>query len=82
MPLYELFCMAKPALQRVAAGQLMRTAATAVLNKGGILTNLKSYGDRELAYQIRRPGMKFNKVGSHLKSSIPPFAQVYILVRL
>jgi small subunit ribosomal protein S6 len=62
MPLYELFCMARPALQRDVAGQLMRKAATAVLSRGGILTDIRSYGDRELAYEIRRPGLRMSEV--------------------
>ncbi|BDA51076.1 probable 30S ribosomal protein S6 [Coccomyxa sp. Obi] len=61
MPLYELFCMAKPALARTQASQLLRSAASAVLSKGGVLTDIKSYGERELAYEIRRPGMKLNE---------------------
>lgn len=64
MPLYELFCMAKPALARTQASQLLRSAASAVLSKGGVLTDIKSYGERELAYEIRRPGMKLNEVCS------------------
>lgn len=54
--------MAKPALARAQASQLLRSAASAVLNKGGVLTDIKSYGERELAYEIRRPGMKLNEV--------------------
>lgn len=62
MPLYELFCMSRPALLRSDASQLLRSAASAVLSRGGLLTDIKSFGDRELAYEIRRPGMKLNEV--------------------
>ncbi len=62
MPLYELFCMARPALARPDAAQVMRNVAAAVLNKDGILTDIKSYGDHPLAYTIRRPNQRYNEV--------------------
>ena len=66
MPLYELFCMARPALARPDAAQLMRNVAAAVLNKDGILTDIKSFGDHLLAYTIRRPGQRYEEVRSML----------------
>ena len=62
MPLYELFCMARPALARPDAVQLMRSVAAAVLNKDGILTDIKSFGDHPLAHTIRRPGQRYEEV--------------------
>lgn len=62
MPLYELFCMARPALARTDAAQLMRNVAAAVLKKDGILTDIKSFGDHPLAYTIRRPGQRYEEV--------------------
>ena len=62
MPLYELFCMARPALARPDAALLMRNVAAAVLNKDGILTDIKSFGDHPLAYTIRRPGQRYEEV--------------------
>ena len=62
MPLYELFCMARPALARHDAAQLMRNVAGAVLRKDGILTDIKSYGDHPLAYTICRPGQRYEEV--------------------
>ena len=62
MPLYELFCMARPALARPDAAQIIRNVAAAVLSKDGILTDIKSYGDHPLAYTIRRPGQRYDEV--------------------
>ena len=65
MPLYELFCVARPALSRSECITLIQNAASAVLQRGGILTDIKSFGERELAYEIRRPGLRMNEVCSH-----------------
>ena len=62
MPLYELFCMARPALARPDAAQLIRNIAGAVLNRDGVLTDIKSFGDRQLAYTIKRPGQRYEEV--------------------
>lgn len=72
MPLYELFCMARPALARPDAAQLMRNVAAAVLNKDGILTDIKSFGDHPLAYTIRRPGQRYEEVRCMLSHDIMP----------
>ncbi|CAL5228552.1 g11708 [Coccomyxa viridis] len=53
--------MARPALARPDAAQVIRTVAAAVLNKDGILTDIKSYGDHPLAYTIRRPGQRYDE---------------------
>ena len=63
MPLYELFCLAKPALQRTQQAELLRSAAQVVLQRGGVLTDVKSFGERPLAYTVRRPGSKCDEVG-------------------
>lgn len=57
--LYELFCLAKPALSKPALTEIMRTASQAVLAKGGVLTDIKSFGQRPLAYDIRKPGERY-----------------------
>ncbi|CAK0786027.1 hypothetical protein CVIRNUC_009240 [Coccomyxa viridis] len=61
MPLYELFCMARPALARPDAAQLIRNIAGAVLSRDGVLTDIKSFGDRQLAYTIKRPGQRYEE---------------------
>ena len=62
MPLYELFCLARPRLPKAQLGDIIKLAARTVLDKGGLLTDVKSFGERELAYEIRKPGAKYNEV--------------------
>lgn len=66
MPLYELLCLAKPALPRADMARMMQKAGEVVLDKGGVLTNLTSFGDQHLAYNIRRPFEKYDKVRHRL----------------
>ncbi|KAK9804428.1 hypothetical protein WJX72_012124 [[Myrmecia] bisecta] len=61
MPLYELFCLARPALPRAALAEVIEAAGRAVFAKGGVVTDIKSYGDRKLAYEIRKPGAKYEQ---------------------
>lgn len=62
MPLYELFCLAKPRLQKKQLAEIMKVANSAVLNHGGVITDIKSFGQQPLAYEIKRPGEKFSEV--------------------
>lgn len=62
MPLYELFCLTRPAAGRQALSQILKTAGQAVLNKGGVLTDLTFFGEQRLAYEIRNPSGKFGMV--------------------
>ncbi len=61
MPLYSMFCMAKPAIGRAAVGSMMRLAGTTVLSKGGVLTDIVSFGQQDLAYDIRNQGVKYSQ---------------------
>lgn len=56
MPLYELFCLAKPRIANADLASLMKQAGRIVLNSGGVLTDVKSFGSQKLAYVIKRPG--------------------------
>ena len=62
MPLYELFCLAKPRLNKAALGDIIKLAGRKVLDKGGVITDVKSFGEQRLAYEIRRPGEKYEEV--------------------
>ncbi len=62
MPLYELFCLTRPVAGRQALSQIIKTAGQAVLDKGGVLTDLTFFGEQRLAYEIRNPSGKFGKV--------------------
>ncbi|KAL4853681.1 37S ribosomal protein MRP17 [Chlorella vulgaris] len=61
MPLYELFAVAKPALGQAAIGSMMKAVASKVMEQGGVVTDLRSYGERKLAYDIRQPNVRFAK---------------------
>lgn len=61
MPLYELFCLARPQLQKTHLADIIRKAGVAVFDKGGVVTDIKSFGDRKLAYDIRKPSGKYSE---------------------
>uniref|UniRef100_A0A7S0YER5 Mitochondrial ribosomal protein S6 n=1 Tax=Polytomella parva TaxID=51329 RepID=A0A7S0YER5_9CHLO len=54
MPLYELLCLVKP-LAKPEVATLMKGVGQRVLSKGGFITEVQSYGEQQLAYDIRRP---------------------------
>lgn len=62
MPLYELFCLAKPRIGKQALADIIKLAGRTVLDKGGVITDVKSFGEQKLAYEIRKPGAKFEEV--------------------
>ena len=41
---------------------MIKTAGQAVLNRGGVLTDVTFYGEQPLAYEIRKAGTKFGRV--------------------
>lgn len=64
MPLYELFCLSKAQLSKVQLSEVIKLAGRIVLNHGGVITDVKSFGEQQLAYEIRRPGEKHHAVRS------------------
>lgn len=62
MPLYDLVCLAKPALERTVLSGMMQRVGTVVMDRGGVLTDIKSYGDQLLAYDIKKPFERYDKV--------------------
>ena len=62
MPVYELFCLARPGLAKQSLTSVIEKAGKAVFGNSGVLTDIRSYGDRELAYPIRKAGSKFSEV--------------------
>lgn len=71
MPLYELFCLTRPAAGRKALAEMIKTAGTAVIQKGGVLTDVTFYGEQKLAYEIRDTTGKFDKVEMALVCASP-----------
>ena len=62
MPCYRLFCLAKPGLGREQQVAVIRTAATSILDGGGVLMDLRSFGEKALAYIVRPAGQAFDEV--------------------
>ncbi len=67
MPYYEVFALARPQLSTAQCAEVLRGAATVLLQKGAILTSISNYGERKLAYKIRRPGAAFTQVCHRIK---------------
>jgi small subunit ribosomal protein S6 len=67
MPLYELLCLTRPELARPEITKIIQRIGTSVLSSGGIITDIKSYSNQLLAYDIRVPYKKFDEV-----REIPP----------
>lgn len=69
MPLYEILCMARPLSARKELVEIVSRAGNAVLSSGGIVIDVKSYGQQTLAYTIKtRSGEKMRQVrGSSAK---------------
>ena len=68
MPCYRLFCLAKPGLGLEQQAAVIRAAALAVLDGGGVLMDVQSYGEMPLAYPVRPAGQRFDEVRCH----VPP----------
>jgi small subunit ribosomal protein S6 len=73
MPLYELFCLAKPRLGKAVLSDIIKLAGRTVLDKGGVITDVKSFGEQKLAYEIRRPGEKYEEVSARCPFKIFQF---------
>ena len=56
MPLYDALAVVASKLPRAQVAVILRKAANAVYEGGGVLTDITSYGSQELAYPIRKYG--------------------------
>eukprot|EP00882_Tetradesmus_deserticola_P012043 GHRQ01012755.1.p1 GENE.GHRQ01012755.1~~GHRQ01012755.1.p1 ORF type:complete len:133 (+),score=43.70 GHRQ01012755.1:478-876(+) len=61
MPLYELLCLARPLLRKDELGRMIQKVGSLVHSKGGVITNVNSYGEQNLAYKIKGVQGKFDK---------------------
>jgi small subunit ribosomal protein S6 len=61
MPLYELLCLAKPALPKAEMVALIKNLGDVLYKKGGFITQLKSFGEQHLAYDLRRPFERYDR---------------------
>jgi small subunit ribosomal protein S6 len=62
MPLYNVVAILKAAATRPSVSEVLRRAAVQVMDAGGVVTDIKSYGTRELAYEIRKAGETHKQV--------------------
>ena len=53
MPLYDVLAIVRASLPRAQVAAILRKAAGAVYDAGGVMTDVRSYGVTELAYKIR-----------------------------
>lgn len=61
MPLYELMYMVKPAVNLGQLFDLTRKAGKEIIQRGGVLTQITSYGCPALAYPIKKPGARYEE---------------------
>lgn len=62
--LYELMCLAKPALPRAEMAFMMQQAGDLIMDRGGVVTDVVSFGEQLLGYDVRKPFVKFDRVRS------------------
>lgn len=62
MPLYELFALSRAGVPKAQLADIIRTLGKQVMDQGGVVTAITSYGERRLAYDIRRPGERHAEV--------------------
>ena len=62
MPLYQLFCLARPQLPKDKLADTIRRVGQAIFSQKGLLVDLQHYGDRPLAKKVRQPGAAYNFV--------------------
>ena len=62
MPLYELFCLARPTLFKNEVASLIRRTALSVMHSDGIVTEILYYGTVPLAKAVRSGNNHFTDV--------------------
>ena len=58
MVLYDFLVIVKSSVPKSQVGDILRRTGTKVLNAGGVITDVTSYGVRSLAYEFSSPGEK------------------------
>jgi len=62
MVLYDVLVMVKSSVPRNQLADILRRTGTRVLDAGGVITDITSYGTRTLAYEFTSPGEKHFEV--------------------
>lgn len=63
MVLYEAMILVSARAPKSACADVLRRLGTSVMEKGGVVTNVTSYGARTLAYEFKKPGERHFEVG-------------------
>jgi ribosomal protein S6 len=71
MPLYDLFCLARPALERPELFDIIKRSCNTVLAAKGVITKVTYNGRTTLAYTIKKthghyPEVHFWQAAQHL----------------
>jgi len=61
MPLYDIICIIKPTVQRPQIVDILKRTGQEVFKSGGIVTDVTSYGTRQLAYDFKAGGEKHSE---------------------
>ena len=72
---------AKPGLGKQQLAQILRAVGQQVMDHGGVVTDIRSYGERRLAYDIRQPGARYGEVGAALAPLLAAAMRVLCLRR-
>mmetsp|Transcript_23463 Transcript_23463/g.58943 ORF Transcript_23463/g.58943 Transcript_23463/m.58943 type:complete len:133 (+) Transcript_23463:315-713(+) len=61
MPLYQLFAIAKPTLPLSGLATTLRSLGGLVFSSGGVVTDITSFGEQELAYPLKTQAGKYTE---------------------
>lgn len=81
MPLYEIFCLARPALKKPELHEIIKRSCQTVLAANGVVTDVTVNGLIPLAYTIRKVHGHYDQVRSaayklsRLGHVLPPSAR-------
>lgn len=67
MVLYEAMILVSSRAPKSACADVLRRLGTSVMEKGGVVTNVTSYGARTLAYEFKKPGERHFEVGLRIE---------------
>ena len=62
MVLYDAMVLLSAKVPKSACADVLRRLGTQVMDRGGVVTDVVSYGARTLAYEFRKPGEKHFEV--------------------
>jgi ribosomal protein S6 len=65
MPLYEIFCLARPAMQRQELFKMIKRSCETVVAANGVITKITYNGVTILAYTIKNTHGHFSEVSAY-----------------